>query len=234
MKISDMHGRRDGNSGYSSVFNSVQLGALISKIQSTVISNGSELERIILSKTQNIEDLNSFIDEAEVSNIKDGTYVCKKTILAKSRYEITGRDGKKIQPDLLVFLVQRRKICKIIELKDGDVFDTKKVIGERDHLKEFSELFGCRIPFTTEWYICCFNQNDKKAIVEGLKHAFTEDQILTGREFCDVLGLSYDEIVGSRLKDCEDNLNYFCAELLKIDVVKEKLQDLLKQETKPV
>ncbi len=224
-----MKGRNDGNSGYSRVFDNAPLGALISKVQSTVISNGSELERIILSKTNNIEDLDNFIDQAETSLIKDGTYVCKKTVLAKSKYTITGRDGKKIQPDLLVFIVQRRRICKIIELKDGDAFDTKKVIGEREHLKEFSELFGCKIPFITEWYICCFNQNDKSTIIEGLKHAFTENEILTGKEFCDVLGLSYEEIVESRLKDCEDNLNYFCTELLKISSVKERLKKLMKE-----
>lgn len=228
MKIREMRGRKDGNSGYSRVFNNVELGTLISKIQSTVISNGSELERIILAKTNNIEDLNDFIDRAEVSNIKDGTYVCKKTILDKSKYVIIGRDDKKIQPDLLVFLVQKRRVCKIIELKDGDAFDTKKVIGEREHLKEFSEQFGSKIPFTTEWYICCFNQNDKNVIVEGLKHAFKPEEILTGREFCDVLGLSYDEIVESRTQDSEDNINYFCEELLKIGRVKDQLKEMLK------
>lgn len=80
---------------------------------------------------------------------------------------------------MLVFIIEKRRVCKIIELKGGDAFDTKKVQGEREHLEEFSQKFGSRIPFSTEWYICCFNQNDKSKIKEGLKNVFSEKEILT-------------------------------------------------------
>lgn len=78
MKIENAQGRKDGASGYTRVLGNEDLGCLISKIQSTVISNGSELERIILSLTNNIKDLNLFIDNVTNGEINDGTYVCKK------------------------------------------------------------------------------------------------------------------------------------------------------------
>ena len=56
MKIRNARGRQDGNSGYIRLFNNSKLGSLLSKAQATVISNGNELERIILEKTNNIKD----------------------------------------------------------------------------------------------------------------------------------------------------------------------------------
>ena len=58
-----MKGRTDNNSGYKRVFDNEELGSLISKIQATVISNGSELERIILSKSTTISNLEIFIED---------------------------------------------------------------------------------------------------------------------------------------------------------------------------
>lgn len=50
MKIRNQKGRKDGNSGYTRVFNNSELGDLISKIQATVISNGNELEKLFYLK----------------------------------------------------------------------------------------------------------------------------------------------------------------------------------------
>lgn len=78
MKIRNQKGRRDGNSAYARVFNNSDLGDLISKIQATVISNGNELEKIILSQTNTIDDLNIFIEKAEIGEIENGVFVCPK------------------------------------------------------------------------------------------------------------------------------------------------------------
>ena len=64
MKMRDARGRTTG-SGYGRLFSNDRLGLLFSKAQATVISNGSELERIILAKTDNIKDLELFISEIE-------------------------------------------------------------------------------------------------------------------------------------------------------------------------
>ena len=50
MKIRDMIGRRDGNSGYTRVFENGALGQLLSRVQATVISNGNELEKLLIER----------------------------------------------------------------------------------------------------------------------------------------------------------------------------------------
>lgn len=230
MRLKEQKGRKDGKSAYMRVFGNEQLGNLISKIQATVISNGSELERIILSKTNTIDDLELFINNSEAGIQKDGIYVCSKKTIKKSKYNVKDPvTDKGIEPDLLVFIIERHRVCKIIELKDGDTFDTKKISGEREHLITFSKEFGSKIPFRTEIYICTFNQDDMDTIKTGLKNYFKEDEILTGRDFCKILNINYDEIISLRMKDAEDNLNYFIDELLKIENVRSLLEKKLKK-----
>lgn len=225
MKIRDMKGRTDNNSGYKRVFDNEELGSLISKIQATVISNGSELERIILSKSTTISNLETFIEDAEAGTQANGTYICSKRVVQKSKKYSVKINGKGIEPDLLIFIVEQHRICKVIELKDGDTFDTKKSLGERNNLETFKKEFGSKIPFTTSFYICSFNQNDKKIIKEGFKNIFNEDEILTGEELCEILNINYTEIINQRKNDAKDNLDYFINELLKIDIIKDKLKD---------
>ena len=226
MKMRNAKGRSQG-SGYGRLFNDAALGELFSKAQATVISNGSELERILLEKTQNILDLEHFISEIEEGASQvypEGIYLCTKKALKKSRYAIEG-----IEPDLMIFLVQKKRVCKIIELKDGDTFDTKKSAAEQEHLERFSKEFGCQVPFSTEYYICSFNQLDKEVIYTGFKKSFQMEHIMTGKELCDLLGLDYDAIIRTRLEDAEDNLRFFAEELVKIPAMREALREALEK-----
>lgn len=208
--------------GYLRVFNNNELGSLVSRVQSTVISNGNELEKLILERTTNIDNLNDFIDNTTKGITADGVYVCTKKILKKSRYAIDN-----IEPDLLVFLVQQARICKVIELKDGDNFDTKKAKGEKENLEKFATEFGAKIPFVAEYYVCAFNQENKEQIVAGFKHEFTLEHVMTGKELCKLLNISYDEIIEIRKQDGEENFIYFIEQLLNIPKVKEKICEKL-------
>ena len=118
----------------------------------------------------------------------------------------------------------------MIELKDGDAFDTKKANGEKEHLNEFVLKFGARIPFVADYYICCFNQLDKSVIYTGFKGAFDINHILTGQELCDILGIDYDDIVNLRQQDANENFEYFLDELLEIDEVKNYIVNKLNNE----
>lgn len=115
LKIRDAKGRKDKNSAYMRVFNNIALGALISKIQATVISNGSELERIILSQTNNIKDLNTFISNAEIGDVADGIYVCNKPVLKKSSFAV---EDKKVRKELnltcLFLLLKKDVFAKLL------------------------------------------------------------------------------------------------------------------------
>ena len=206
--------------GYNRVFDNNEIGLLMAKVQSTVISNGNELEKIILSKTNNVTDLNDFIENVTIGNVSNGTYVCTKRILKKSKYKLDGNE-----PDLLIFIVQQRRVCKIIELKDGDSFDTKKAAGEHEHLENFSLFFGAKIPFVVDYYICCFNQLDKQSIVAGFKNQFSIEHVMPGKELCEILDISYEEIIEERKKDAEDNIIYFYEELISIPIIKKLIGD---------
>lgn len=206
--------------GYNRVFNNDELGRLMAKVQSTVISNGNELEKIILSKTQNIIDLDTYIEAVTNGDISNGTYVCTKRILKKSRFRLDGNE-----PDLLIFIVQQRRICKIIELKDGDSFDTKKAYGEQEHLENFNLHIGAKIPFVSDYFVCCFNQTSKEEIVKGFKNAFSIEHVMTGKELCEILGISFEEIIEERKKDAKANREYFYQQLISIPAIKELIDE---------
>ncbi|MBR7002995.1 MAG: hypothetical protein IKI11_10100 [Neisseriaceae bacterium] len=221
MKIENMKGRKE-NSGYQRVFNNNAMGYLFSKVQATVISNGSELERIILSQSNIIDNLDTFIENATDNNLENGVFVCPKEIIKKSTYSVIG-----IEPDLLIFIVQKKRICKVIELKDGDSFDTKKSKSERDNLIKFSTEFGAKIPFVTEYFVCCFNQLDKEMIKAGFKGCFDISHIMTGEELCQILNIDYHSIIQNRQKDAQENFEYFLTELLKIQEVKNFVKTII-------
>lgn len=224
-KIRNAKGRIDGNSGYTRVLGCEQLGNLLSKVQATVISNGTELERLIVARCNLIDDIDEFIKNATMGKIENNVYLCLKKTFKKSQNY--ANDVKGIEPDMLIFIVEDWRVCKVIELKDGDSFDTKKSQGEKDHLEKFSTKFGAKIPFVTEYYICSFNQDDKEAIKIGFKNVFDLEHILTGKELCDILKIDYQEIVEIRKKDMEDNFDYFIEQLLSIQQVKEKIHEKL-------
>ena len=210
---------KSSSGGYNRVFNNDEMGRLMAKVQSTVISNGSELEKIILSKTQNITNLDEYIDNVTDGNIPNGTYVCTKKILKKSSYKL-----EKNEPDLLIFIVQQRRVCKIIELKDGEYFDTKKSWGELEHLERFNQHIGAKIPFVCDYYVCCFNQSSKEEIVKGFKNAFEIEHVMTGRELCEILNISYEDIIEERKKDAKANIEYFYQQLMAIPAIREMIE----------
>ena len=179
-----------------------------------MISNGTELERMVLSQSNVIDDVDAFLDDVTYGRQPEGVFVAPKKCVKKSWRTIPN-----IEPDILIFIVEKNRICKIVELKDGYMFDTKKVKGEKENLETFAEKFGSKIPFVTEWYICCFNENDKTTIKEGLKNEFDETHILTGREFCEILNIDYDSIIEQRKNDGIENLHFFISEMLAIDNV---------------
>ena len=57
MRIRNARGRTDGNSGYTRVLGNDRLGQLMSRVQATVIANGNELEKMIVERSNTIENL---------------------------------------------------------------------------------------------------------------------------------------------------------------------------------
>lgn len=110
-KIRDAQGRREDQSpsGYSRLFGNIELGNLMSRVQGTVISAGTELERLILERCQRIPDFDDFV--TDLDNRSPGIFVATKNQIKRS--EIV---ESKFEPDLMAFDLERR-ICHVIEAK---------------------------------------------------------------------------------------------------------------------
>ena len=213
--ISKSKGRNenDGESGYERLFGNHELGQLLSRVHATIISNGTELEKLIVGLAETVDNVDTFITQKDIPN---GTYLMTKKAVKKSSL-CTDKE-----PDLLIFeITENKQHCYIIELKDGDTFDTKKATGEVENLKHFENHVSRKLRFTTSIHVCSFNQPDKEKIIIGFKKQITPQMAMTGKELCKLLGLNYEEIINSRFYAQKENLKYFVESLLNIDNIKE-------------
>ena len=121
--IRNAKGRKDG--GYERLLGNADLGHLISRVQGAVIASGTELERMINAQVDQISDLDVFLRQE----------IMKEGVLAASKKEIKKSNTLKFsgsEPDFMIFKRRAGKqACHLVELKDGDTFDTKKAAAER-------------------------------------------------------------------------------------------------------
>ena len=218
-RISKSKGRQSG--GYERLFGNEDLGLLISRVHGAVISFGTELERIVKSKVNRITELDDFLENEIMPN---GVYLADKRQLKASKTLDFGGS----EPDFVIFRRRDgRQHCYVVELKDGDNFDTKKAAAEHRSMHEFISKNAPHMHFTVSAHICCFNQDSREAIVTGFKRKITFDEAMTGREFCDLLEIDYDSIIVERKADQGPNLTYFVETLLDIDAVRELIEKRL-------
>jgi len=218
--IENSKGRKEGG-GYERLFGDQQLGHLLSRVQATVITTGSELEKIVVGLSNHLDNVDEFLANQTLEN---GTFLISKNAIKHSALK------SNLEPDLLIFKIDAKKQhCYIIELKDGDNFDTKKAQGERDLLLQFQNHISSKIRFTTSVHVCSFNQLDKKKIVDGFKKKITEDMAMTGKELCEILSIDYEALLHSRVHQQKKNLEYFVDELIKVDAIRVLLEEKLKK-----
>lgn len=220
-RLVDRKGRTDGKSGYIRLLGDQELGQLISRLHGAVCSAGSELERVIQERANRIDDLDEFL----LQDLgPDGIFLVTKNQLKGS--EILETPGT--EPDFIVFERQNNKLhCRIIELKDGDSFDTKKAASERQALHSYSATNAQFIRSTVEVHVVAFNQDNRQAIYDGFKRKVPLSECMTGREFCELLEIDYDAIVNERRQDAEANFDYLLSEMLKIGKVEKYLRERL-------
>jgi len=217
-KIADSKGRSDENSGYARLFGNQRLGQLLSRVQATVIRTGNELEHIVEEETPdqlkvNLDDI--LLGQADFAQIQI-VFQAKMPPEGKKRGE---------KADIIVF-EHGKKSAMVIELKDGDTFDTKKSSGELESVTTFANWLEKQTGYTANFYFCSFNQEDKRAVIAGAKGRFDITHVLSGRELCAILQIDYDSIREKRREEQPDNLRYFITELLKIDEVVKIIKEI--------
>lgn len=210
--ISKAKGRGEDEtaSGYERLFGNKQLGMLISKVQSAVISTGSELERFLASKLPT----DTTIAIAKINK--------KERVFKDAKTDSTGKKHK-LEIDCVI---KTKDGIMLIEIKDGDTFDTKKVAGEVESLN-FAKRYISKLVKLSEdkikMYYCSFNARDHEQIKRGAKGLLGDCKPMTGRELCELFGLDFDKLVQERKKDQQENLDYFISELKKIPEINKKL-----------
>ena len=209
--IEKAKGRREGQSpsGYTRLFGIPELGNLMSRIQAAVISAGNELESLIWERVTQIDDLDHFL-RTTLHSDEDKIYIARKNKIKESK-----NISSAYEPDFLAFHPKTRK-CYIVEVKDGDQFDTKKAAGEYLTLQKFRSDISHATPYITEIYLCSFNSSSREEIYQGLKRKFSMDEVLSGRELCELFRIEYDEILSIRTNDQQRNLEYFIQRILSI------------------
>jgi hypothetical protein len=220
-KISESKGRPDENSGHARLFGNQQLGQLLSRVQATVIRTGNELEKLIESETSDER-------KAVLEDILMGKQSFSKTQVVFQAKMPRQVDARGETADIVVF-EHTEKLAKIIELKDGDTFDTKKASGELASMEIFAKWLSSRMDYKTNFYFCSFNQTNKEAIVHGAKGRFDISHAMTGQELCNLLNIDYDALRVKRRREQPENLRYFISELLRIAEVKQIIIDLLEK-----
>lgn len=217
--IRNKFGQIDG--AYTRLFGDAQLGGLISSVQSAVISSGNELEKLIIERAPIIPDFDRFLQQ---DIYPEGVFVATKAAIKKC---ITVNTVS-AEPDFVVFERRvGRQHCYVIELKDGDVFDTKKAAGERESLHRFVNVIAPLVRFTITVHFCSFNQENRQAIVDGFKRRITHEEAMTGREFCNLLGMDYSEIVQLRQQNQGINFRDFIRLLLAIRSTRDEIEKQL-------
>lgn len=211
-RIRDAKGRKRG-SGYARTFGNQKLGLLLSRAHATVISSGTELEKIVTEQVKSISDLDGFL-EREI--IPEGVFLAtKKAIKQSDKLQFHGSE-----PDFLLFKRRDRgQHCYVIEMKDGDAFDTKKAAAEHRSTHSFVSQNAAHLHFTVSVLFVAFNQKDRQVIYDGFKHKVPIVKCMTGKEFCNLLEIDYEKIVTVREKDCEMNFSDFVDALLGVEEV---------------
>ncbi|MEA2015544.1 MAG: restriction endonuclease [Actinomycetota bacterium] len=209
-------------SGYTRLFGISTLGNLISKVHAACISAGTELERFIWERVNQISDLDKFITETLHKKEDSG----KIWVAIKRQIKQSKTINSKYEPDFIAFDLKLR-MCYVIEVKDGDQFDTKKASGEHNTLHNFTNDISHDLPFSTRIFMCCFHARNIEEMYIGLKGKFSKDELMTGKDLCLLLGIDYDEIIKIRTSDQQRNLDYFINSLLYIDTIKNMIKKRL-------
>ncbi len=222
-RLSDIKGKtleqvRKG--AYARCFGDAELSHLLSRVQSLIITNGYELEKLVTEfvETQLIDDVDGFLN-AQIMGI--GVRVATKKAVKKC----SSLQGDGIEPDFIVFdRKPQSQHCYIVELKDGHEFDTKSSAKEQQNLIDFLSINAT----TLHYYncvakVCGFNAVTREEIQIGFKGKISIDEAMTGREFCVLVGIDYDDILALRAADREANYHQFLKDLLNIHSVRSEI-----------
>ena len=222
------------DSGYYRTIGDEWLARLMQLIQSTVITNGTELEhfheafcpypvyktewtytspktgRVIKSRFKVPNTTPTLSDVFEKYNNGENCFFPKIKISKEElmNYGVDLKSKKNIELDGVLII---DGTITIAEIKDGSDFDTKKSDGEIKMFKLLEKVFQdvlCQYKLVL-WNLKDINDNSVKSL-EASKY------ITNGKTFSEEIGLPFDKINSMRNKDCPKNEKWVIEEMRKI------------------
>ncbi len=222
VKLAESRGQT--GEGFTRIFGNERIGLLLSRVQAAVIRSGFELEETLWAAIpDSLKTTLSELNEAASEVIQTPSV---QVVYKPSRPD-PENPKKSVQADFLI-ADNRTRTFLLVEVKEGYVFDTKKADGELASLKGITSWLAQEYAYRTHYSLCSFNQEDKHAIVNGTKKRFSIDHVMTGREFCDKIGIDYDGICQQRKLNQTINRRFFLNKLLGIPEIKDEIIELLK------
>ncbi len=221
-KIKQNSGRKDDLSAYSRVFGHAEIGKLFSRVHATAIRAGNDLEDILINKAPHKMEFSDFEVLLQNSALAPAFSQSSKLVIYKLP-KIEKRQG-----DLLIFDNPQKKGL-VIEVKEGDTFDTKKSSGELESLAFLANYYTQLIGYKVDYAFSSFYVPDRQAIVVGTKSRFDVTHALTGRELCKLIDISFEEVVEERKEDQKYNLEFFLREMLKMSDIRLEVNTILKE-----
>jgi len=231
MKIKDVKPKGDiKESGYYQVVGNEAFAEILRKVQSTTISNGIELEKIIYSNVKfkkfNKINFDEFIDI--VKNATTDLYF-KSISIGKEKFTINSIifSGKnKMILDSAYYSIEDNTLY-LGEIKNGMGLDTKKSEKEIDSLSELRKLCKNYLKLNIEIFIVLFICTDlSHASIKTDRKDFLK---YTGKEYCEKIGISYDEIKKIRSEEGQENLENIVTEMYKIPEIKNIINKIKKE-----
>ena len=215
MKIRNYKIKNPSSGSYERLLGNKKYATLMTKIHACVIAQGNQLEHDLYNfmrqnHPQCIVDNLPLLSSILEHSIDNQTFYLLD--LAVYQTFLQAKNELKIKyPDFIVILPSKQ-VIQVVEVKEGYLFDTKKAAGELASLQTITNTFQKHVTYKVNYYLTSFYQTDLTTIDSGLKKVFPRDHLLTGKSFCRLMHINYEQFLKFRskqlTKDQQDNCDY--------------------------
>ena len=192
------------DSGYHRLTLNDMMADLLRKVQSAVIANGNELEKLIFEYSNHPNTLSG--QELSDFNLSE-----KQTFVVQMKIEIP--DRKNIALDCFLLTPDR---IYLFEMKDGMNFDTKKSAGEVASLNAAAAFIKEQDPLNRPVQKNIVFWNCKDLSNASFKSKEGKSMLMTGDDFAKLVGIDKKAIDEHRRIDAATNEAYIVEEMRKI------------------
>jgi hypothetical protein len=220
-KIKNYKNKKQKETSYGRLFVGVkqaQSAKMISNIlvasHSTMISNGTDLEKWIISNYTNYKKIGCGFNEfLEIIKEYKKFFISRVVITADEYYKYTGKKLSGKKKTYIDFICSNGDNIFVGEIKDGDSLDTKKSDIEITSIKNIKNILNYH-NIKCEAKLVLWSSNDLKT--SSIKSVEANEYIIRGRDFAEKVGLDFNLIELNRINDGQDNLEFVINELKKI------------------